>query len=264
MGIVYCKIPRAGLGNQLFVISKALYYSEVNKLKIIFYDSKQLKIGPYLRGERSKRNYQGFFEFQKGFLAEILIYFKNRKQINRIRICDPQINEVHAFDVLFSSIPHYSNYFDELIPYRTEVQRIIFNNLTSKIQNQILNLKIIDVAVHIRLGDFQKLARDADFKQVGSTRTPLSFFIEEVNKICKQNPNYKFHIFSDGYPEELKPILDLTNTEFYNSINDMVDLYQMSKSKILITSAGSTYSYWAGFLGDSEVIQHPDHFCKLR
>jgi hypothetical protein len=36
-------------------------------------------------------------------------------------------------------------------------------------------------------------------------------------------------------------------------------LILLSRSKIIITSAGSTFSYWAGFLSDSPIIMHPDH-----
>jgi hypothetical protein len=40
---------------------------------------------------------------------------------------------------------------------------------------------------------------------------------------------------------------------------DIVDLLLMSKSKVIVTSAGSTFSYWAGFLSDAVIIMHPDH-----
>lgn len=33
----------------------------------------------------------------------------------------------------------------------------------------------------------------------------------------------------------------------------------MSKSKIIIASAGSTFSLWAGFVSDAALILHPDH-----
>jgi hypothetical protein len=140
----------------------------------------------------------------------------------------------------------------------------MFSCLNKSIQERINSLEKIDVAIHVRLGDFQKLNPNKDFSKVGGTRTPFSFFLEEMEKISKIRKNAKFIIFSDGYEHELKAILDFPNSELYNSKNDIIDLYQMSKSEILITSAGSTYSYWAGFLGECQIIQHPDHFCKIR
>ena len=135
--------------------------------------------------------------------------------------------------------------------------------MTINIQKQILKLNKIDVAIHVRLGDFQRLSEGVDFKNVGATRTPFSFYIDEINRISILNPEYNFTIFSDGHESELKPLLELEKTILFKSINDIVDLFQMSKSKILITSAGSTYSYWAGFLGECEIVQHPDHFSSF-
>jgi hypothetical protein len=33
----------------------------------------------------------------------------------------------------------------------------------------------------------------------------------------------------------------------------------MSTSKIVVPSAGSTFGYWGGFLGDNALILNPDH-----
>jgi hypothetical protein len=37
----------------------------------------------------------------------------------------------------------------------------------------------------------------------------------------------------------------------------MADMLVLSKSKIIITSMGSTFSYWAAFLSDADVINNP-------
>jgi hypothetical protein len=33
----------------------------------------------------------------------------------------------------------------------------------------------------------------------------------------------------------------------------------LSKSKIIVISTGSTFSYWSGFLSNAPMIMHPDH-----
>jgi len=103
-------------------------------------------------------------------------------------------------------IPHYSEYFDELITHRLLIQNLIIESLTNKIQEDIKKLNTIDVAVHVRVGDFQKLKEDTDFKTVVATRTPFEYFINVIKKVNRENPDYIFHIFSDGFPEELQPI----------------------------------------------------------
>ncbi len=263
--MIFCFLPKAGLGNQLFVISKCLVFKELNGGEILYLNTRQLKIGPYLRNDRSKRNYGNFFIFQRNIVVDFFrsSFFKFIKIENKCT--DPPLGlSVDTSNVVFSQIPHYSSYFFELMPYRDLIKERLFLLLNDKIRNQVLNLDVIDVAVHIRLGDFKKLESGRDFRDVGGTRTPLIYFIEEITRLSIINSEFNFFIFSDGGESELESILELKNTFLFKSINDIVDLYQMSKSKYLITSAGSTYSYWAAFLGDSNIIQHPDHITKIR
>jgi hypothetical protein len=255
---IYCKIPKGGLGNKLFVISNALIYSRLINAKIVFIKSRELKIGPYLRKEKNKRKYKNFFKFKSRFF---ITPFQKNKIIEEPGFND-KLNEVSVF--MFSKLPHWSIYFDKIRDYRNLCLQEIFNSLNDPIKVIIQSLENIDVAVHIRLGDFKKLQDSEDFSKVGSTRTPRDYFLNNINKIKTINPEYKFFIFSDGHESELDWILNEKNIFLYQSVNDIVDLYQMSKSKILITSAGSTYSYWAGFLGECQIIQHPDHVIYIR
>ena len=41
--------------------------------------------------------------------------------------------------------------------------------------------------------------------------------------------------------------------------NDLVELLHLSNSEFIAMSAGSTFSYWAGFLGNSLLIYHDYH-----
>ena len=65
MGMVVCKLPSAGLGNQLFPLMHAMVFAELNNLPLTVTGYHRIKIGPYLRGEKSKRSYKGYFKFQK-------------------------------------------------------------------------------------------------------------------------------------------------------------------------------------------------------
>jgi len=38
---------------------------------------------------------------------------------------------------------------------------------------------------------------------------------------------------------------------------DIVDIYLMSRSRVLMTSIRSTFSYWSAFLSDGHVIRAP-------
>jgi hypothetical protein len=186
--------------------------------------------------------------------------FQSKKNI----IVEPELDyNSEGSIVLFAEIPHHSQYFRKLQPFRDVLKLELFNIISNSNLELIKKLPSIDVAVHVRLGDFQKLQKGIEFSDVGATRTPIDYFIKSINEIKSKQPSYKFWLFTDGFENEVEEILKLESVELFQSINDLVDLFQMSKSKILITSAGSTYSYWAGFLGDCDVIQHPDHIHEL-
>jgi hypothetical protein len=252
---VYCKIPRAGLGNQLFTIAHALVFAEINKKKIVFLNSFHFFMGPYIRGDRSKRNYRNFFIFQKSLLAEVINLIKYKFN-NTICTREPDLSLQNTTkeDFLFYLIPEHNEYFNKLSPHRFMVRELIMNILKPEIRAYVNGLNLIDVAIHVRLGDFAKL----------NYSTPLCWYKEVIINISKNHPNYSFHIFTDSNIVDVQEILELNNTIYHESVNDIVDLFQMSKSRILVTSMGSTYSYWAGFLGECQMVLHDMDIRKIK
>lgn len=77
---VVCKLAKAGLGNQLFPLLEALIFADINNLPVKVIGYHQFKMGPYLRGEKSKHKYTGYFTFQRNFFAEKLDAFLIKKK----------------------------------------------------------------------------------------------------------------------------------------------------------------------------------------
>jgi hypothetical protein len=71
-------------------------------------------------------------------------------------------------------------------------------------------------------------------------------------------------IFTDGRPGDVAPLLALKNAQLADDNPDIVDLLLLSRSKCIIAAAGSTFSYWAGFLADAPVVLHPSHAIVIR
>ncbi len=57
----------------------------------------------------------------------------------------------------------------------------------------------------------------------------------------------------------LNSLFTLENISMSEGNPDIVDMVLLSRSEIIVTATGSTFSYWAGFLSDVPVILHPDH-----
>jgi uncharacterized FlgJ-related protein len=265
MSIVICNLPKAGLGNQLFPLLKAYAFARLNNLPVAVTRYNQIKIGAYLRKEKSKRNYKGYFIFQKNSIVEQFDKWKLAGYRNYTKVIEPDVEKIQSSlqkkqCFVFSKMPHWDNYFNQLKENRQLVIDIFWKLLTPEILNQLAKQPVPVIGVHIRMGDFRKLKSGEDFSKVGAVRTPANYFVDVINGIRKvHGSQLAVSIFTDGYKHELEELFTLKNVSMVEGNADIIDLALLSKSRIIVTSAGSTFSYWSGFLADTPLIMHPDH-----
>ena len=259
MSIVVCKLPRAGLGNQLFPLMNAFLFGKLNNLEVIVTGCYQLKAGPYLRNEKSKRNYSGYFSFQERFVDELA----NRLKIKNLKrksscIYEPKIERLDSVDenvlFIFEQMPDYHDYFVRLKAYRREVTDLLFEILSPKILNLLEQKAPPAIGVHIRMGDFRKLNNGEAYAS-GHVRAPEEYFINTINEIRRINgKEIPVAIFTDGYEKEFRDLLKLKNITIIKYNPDIVDLVLLSRSQLIVTSQGSTFSAWASFLSNAPVV----------
>lgn len=263
MSIVVCKLPKAGLGNQLFPLMKAVVFARLNNLPLMITHYNRLKIGPYLRREKSKRKYTGYFNFQKSIIGEQfdkwkLLTFKNHRQEN-----EPEIKPVDTkknVKYFFTAMPNWENYFGQLKENRELVIELFWKMISARFIAVLSKHRAPVIGVHIRMGDFRKLQEGEDFSQVGTVRTPEKYFIDVISRIRNiHGTSLPVSVFTDGYKHEFEELFKLENVQLIEGNADIIDLMLLSKSRIIVTSAGSTFSYWAGFLSSAPLIMHPDH-----
>jgi Glycosyl transferase family 11 len=265
MSVVICELPKAGLGNQLFPLVKASVFAKLNGLPLVVVGYHQFRIGPYLRGEKSKRNYKGYFTFQKNVLAErigraSLLQYKGYE-----RVPEPPLERLPAEQkqkkkFIFSSIPHWNDYFAGLKEHRELAISLLEELISEDIRQRVAGLSTPVIGVHIRMGDFRKLQAGENFSKVGAVRTPEDYFVDIIGSIRKINGReLPVSVFTDGYQSEFHKLFSLENIRMIEGNADIVDMLLLSKSKLIVTSAGSTFSYWSGFLSDAPLIMHPDH-----
>ena len=264
MGIVICHLPDAGLGNQLFPLAKALVFSHINDMKLVVTGYHRIKAGPYLRREKNKRKYKAFFTFQRSVLGELRDKLRVKRYLARYQVInDPGlsvVNEKEKKAFVFKSLSHYSDYFNELKDHRELAISLLYTVIKPEILIGLSKIKAPQIAIHIRMGDFRKLKANEDFNKVGSVRTPMDYFITMIETIRMINGKcLPVHVFTDGHPLELKELFALPEIQLVEGNTDITDLLLMSKSKLIITSAGSTFSYWSGYLSEAVIIMHPAH-----
>jgi hypothetical protein len=169
-------------------------------------------------------------------------------------------NAKHGRLFMWDAIPHWSDFFGELRPFRDLVKDLIWRKVNPSARMKAMTSEPATIAVHIRCGDFRMLREGEEFKSVGNTRTPLEYFvstIQEARRCC--GSVLPVTVFTDGRPSDIQAVLDLPAVRIAPWDKPIVDLLSMSRAGLIIVSASSTFSYWAGFLSDGPVLLHPDH-----
>jgi hypothetical protein len=264
MSVVICRLPNAGLGNQLFPLMRAFTFGHLNGLPVEVVNYRQFNPGAYFRNEKSKRNYDRYFTFERGFVWRLWREFALRFNGNIIE--EPRIAKLEGgvhHTYIFHKMPHWVDYFEQLKDHRELVVKLFWNTLDESVMRELSSLKPPCIGVHVRKGDFRKLKEGEDFKKVGAVRTPEKYFVDTIQAIRKMHGEIlPVSIFTDGYTQEFDSLLGLENVSVVEGNRDIVDLLLLSRSQVIVTSAGSTFSYWAAFLSNAPVVMHPDHIHK--
>jgi hypothetical protein len=147
---------------------------------------------------------------------------------------------------LFNEVSPGEDLFGPFREHREFIKEKLFQQLTERLQNKALALPHPEISIHVRRGDF-KLANPI---------TSNEYFIQCINLI-RDAVGYEMAVtvFSDAEKHEIDEILSLPNVQFSDPQEDILDILQMSKSKVIVTSRSSTFSYWAVFLSDAIVLK---------
>ena len=260
--IVLAKLPKAGLANKLLVWASALVFAKENNYELFVIGWFDFKIGPFLRNEKKKRIYYNYFS---------KIYTPNFIKLFKILFLYKKINEKSIYKIyksrkkvyIFNQMPEWRDYFVGLTLNREFIRMSFINMLNQKYKEIYDNCDSPVIGVHIRCSDF--IIDNKNLGKKANVRTPIRYFVEIINKIRDSvNKNFPVTIFTDGNHSDMLIIKNLSNTEFSNSNSDLEDMIRLSKSKIIITSCNSTFSYWAAFISLSPVITHPSHKIQIR
>jgi hypothetical protein len=260
--LVIAELPNTGLGNKLFVWAKALVFATLNNADFYCWGWSKISLGPLLRLEKKKRIY---FTYFKKAPPSVWLHFRIKKYLSKSAtfIQDPPLTTVASpenFKFVFSAIPHWSDYFLGLKDHRQLIRSALLKMLKPELLAIYDKQDVPVFSIHVRLGDFKPLPAGTDFKSVGNTRTPFDYFVKGIRNVRQIiGAPIPVSVFTDGHDHELREILEEANVKIIKGLPDIVDLLLMSKSRILMASASSTFSYWSGFLSDDIVLLHPDH-----
>jgi hypothetical protein len=119
-----------------------------------------------------------------------------------------------------------------------------------------LDRQKIQVAMHVRLGDFVPAVAVDQYRQVANTSLPIEWFCN-VAASLKQAfaDDWQLLLITDGRPEQLQALTSaypcITTADL--SHNDCSDVLTLAAADLLVCSA-STYSSLAAFLSESPYL----------
>ncbi len=250
--VVYARIPKSGLGNCMLVWAHALVFAKMNNLELVTGRWQKFRWGAILRGERKKRFYGGYFKetsLMQLFRFRISTVFHKKYYDPDFKIWTEKGNSLF----IFTKISPDRNLFLRLRPYEKFIQKSIIDILTEDLRKKYEKLSLPEIAIHVRRGDFR----------IANPITPEKFFISAINEIRQRtNRELSVTVFTDADANEIPEILSMPRVTLSANKEDLLDILQMSKSKYLVLSRSSTFSYWAAFLSNATVIMQADDWQK--
>lgn len=264
--IVYASLPRAGLANKLLIWSNALVFSYLNNMPLYVTGWHEMKLGPYIRREKSKRNYKNYFKYSN---LDPLTRIKHQLCYKKV-ICNEHSLESFSKSLgnnkyIFSQMPHWSDYFYCIKNHQQLIKNSFYKLIGPDYFQKVQSLDSPCIGVHVRRSDFRELKSGESLDKSCNIRIGNNYFIDTINYIRESaNKELPATIFTDGRPNEIEDLLSLPNVKMSNSKSDLLDLISLSKSKVILTSLRSTYGYWSAFISQSAIINHPKEVSKIR
>lgn len=243
-GLYACPdVGRTGLCNMLFPWARAVLYAKKMNCRVIAPRwTKIMRIGPWLRGERDKRYYNGLFTndgYVKGVgRASAFIRLLGHKYDES----RPEIYDLKKGIVVFKGLGNYFMDFPNDAAFlREELLKIVSGRIVAKLDE----LPHEFVGVHVRGGDFVSTGQSM----------PNEYYLRGI-EIAKSivGAQLPVLVFSDAKVGELSYLSDCPGVRFMPVAPAIHDVLALSRASILVGTNHSSFSEWAVFLGGMKSI----------
>lgn len=252
-----CKYPRSGIGNKLLVLLRAYNVSRILSIPIYETNFSQIPLLSSFRNNVGKRIYIN------NELGKSRNYITLQQRINCLignyfEVTSLKKLKTNKDLFLVKDFPSYPNKYPfsdfELFYEESKVY------LRKRIKYPLYKSNILQVAIHVRRGDFKE---DTDQNYFSSnTRTKISYFLNIMDGLkqyfIKNDINANFTIYTD----QLNLVRNEISQQFHNlsivSNDPFDDFFKICNSDIIVMSPWSTFSGLAAIIGNPHTVIYPE------
>jgi hypothetical protein len=244
----YPILMKAGLGNMLIPWAKCYLWCRDNDARMIAPFWTKLRIGPYLRREKDKRDYQRLFRPSAGISGLERIFLLAMTKKCSVENYDNSVSSGRGITAMFEGMEN----FQQLVGQHDEIRQA----LTAMTRPEFLPAKPARpfIGVHVRLGDYAAPQNGAEVPW--TSRLPLDWYLAAVLEVRKTAGfECDVIVFSDGSDAELGALLALPavrRSAYKESISDILSL---SHAAVVIGSC-SSFSMWGAYLAQTFTVWH--------
>ncbi|HWB94620.1 MAG TPA: hypothetical protein VG605_22345 [Puia sp.] len=205
----------------------------------------RIQWGAWLRWERKKRAYWGYFREDSRWQRWNAAIQRKRRTV----VSEPEVKKWTGTDntlFVFDQVSPQNDLFGPFRAHRKMVREGLLDLLTPRMRAALDTYAAPVIAIHIRRGDFK----------IGNPITPTQFFIDAI-RLARETAGKELPVtvFTDAAPAEIPDVLNLPGVTLTGDKPDILDILLMSNSRIIVLSQSSTFSYWGAFLSDAVIIK---------
>lgn len=253
-------LGRYGLTHGLLAWARCRLWCEQNGATMLAPFWLKLRIGPYLRRERDKRNY--FLLFHPGSavagIRRLLVIARAQKVEVKTEwpAAPPPGTRLLLLRFHNALKDNEKKSFAQIVDHGPFLRR----ELIAITRDRHLPRPSPEpfIAIHVRLGDFRAPpAGETAVEATTNTRLPIEWYGDRLDALRQGlGQMVRAVVFSDGSDADLAPLLARSAVVRSPRQESVTDLLSMGEGIALIAS-GSGFSLWGAFLGSSPRIAHP-------
>lgn len=255
----YADVGRFGLAHSLLAWARCTVWCEQMNAPMLAPIWLRVRIGPYLRRERDKREYFRLFsgadyvhDPRRALL--LLTARKLAAETDLPQAPDPSGSPVVV--VFRNGVTDGRPAYFHAIRDHSALLRDRLTRMTRPEFRPALPERPF-IAAHVRLGDFSPYVEADSKRGITNMQLPIDWYIRSVRMLSERLPaGTPFVVFSDGSDEELAPLLALPNVVRSASREAVTDMLGVAQAAGLISS-GSGFAFWGSFLGQVPRLCYP-------